>query len=70
MLFEGSFHHSNYHKGGCHVFSKVEKTKKRIEWLRVQLIASQHHECYNLTEQIKEELKDAEDELAKLVGLR
>ena len=37
--------------------SKVEKTKKRIEWLKVQLIASQHHECYNLTEQIKKNSK-------------
>lgn len=50
--------------------NEVEKTKKRIKWLREQLIESQHHECYNLTEQIKEELKDAEKELAELTGLR
>jgi len=49
---------------------KIEKTKRRIKWLREQLIESQHHECYNLTERIKEELKDAEKELAELAGLR
>ena len=50
--------------------NEIEKTKRRIEWLRIQITESQHHECYDITEQLKSRLEKTERDLERLVSLR
>lgn len=48
----------------------IKQTENRIDWLREQLIASQQHSCFDVTESIKNRLKIEEKELEELYSMR
>lgn len=48
----------------------IKQTENRIDWLREQLIASQQHSCFDVTESIKNRLELEEKELEELYSMR
>ena len=45
-------------------------TTARLDWLREQYIAAQHHECFSLLKSIEKEIEEAENILDGLRKLR
>lgn len=48
----------------------LKKTTARLDWLREQFVAAQHHACFDIAESIKEKIREVEDELDRLRDLR